>query len=505
MSPRDWWSGTLWALCLVQLLTIDPTSRGVLLQPLSAEWAATLCAYLVTSAGLLPGRRFPAGPHLLVVALMMLAHPLTTLFGRDGSLIAMSLHFLTVLHRRTRLAPEGRLLVTSLVVALLASEAILSSLRQPTLAAPKGVPDYGDVMGPYAEGGFLKPGLDVRVVGERGLARFITERHGFRNRRDVEPHKPPGTWRGIFVGDSFVAGYRTDQDETVGQVLENELRQRTGRAAPQILVAGAGYPGAAATLVTRHLLSFEPDLVLIGVTVGNDISQSWLGSGNRPSELLASLLLPADAFEPGYLGLLPARLERSLRAWRTYRRIADALAPNCIAPWYEEWPGQVHLFDPGHSLGHFFARRKLPLVEASFEALFLDMATIEKACRARHVPVLFALFPQRFQTSAGEWQATLRRWGLAPSAFDASLPNRRILAGCAERGLDCLDLLPAFRSECGAGPCYLGLGDMHWNARGHAVAAHALAARISVRSPPPGPAATSGASQLMAASPPARR
>jgi hypothetical protein len=57
--------------------------------------------------------------------------------------------------------------------------------------------------------------------------------------------------------------------------------------------------------------------------------------------------------------------------------------------------------------------------------------------------------------------------------------NRRVAAACSDAGVECLDLLPAFRDE--TRQTYLPLGDMHWNARGCALAARTLAPTLAAR------------------------
>ncbi len=48
--------------------------------------------------------------------------------------------------------------------------------------------------------------------------------------------------------------------------------------------------------------------------------------------------------------------------------------------------------------------------------------------------------------------------------------------------LECVDLLAAFRKASGQ-RLYLPLGDMHWNRKGHSVAATALALALTNRPP----------------------
>jgi hypothetical protein len=99
-----------------------------------------------------------------------------------------------------------------------------------------------------------------------------------------------------------------------------------------------------------------------------------------------------------------------------------------------------------------------------------------------HAAFLVVLFPVRVQVSERDWKLLYRATGLDPAGFDLERPNRSILRFCADRRMDCLDLLPAFREaqRAGRGPLFRALGDMHFNDQGQAVAAAAIARHPSV-------------------------
>ena len=77
------------------------------------------------------------------------------------------------------------------------------------------------------------------------------------------------------------------------------------------------------------------------------------------------------------------------------------------------------------------------------------------------------IFPNRIQVE--------NREDLTNSVFDAARPNRRIVAYCRARGIDCLDLLPVLASqyETQGVPLYFPI-DRHLNERGTQVAAEAI-------------------------------
>jgi hypothetical protein len=466
-----------WALALVQVLTIQPSVPMSVPAPLSWEHAVIVGAFLATSLASWwrPGHFVAGAAHVAVLLGVLALHPLTA-FGRDGSTVAVMV-WLCVSVARLPIRREWVLATASTCVALLATDAVLAAIRPP--AVPVDLPDYGEVMGDYGDCGFLRPSLSMDVVGEDGPARFVTNRLGLRVERDVTPTRPADGLRVLFLGDSFVAGYRTDQRDTVGAQLENALRARFGPDV-DVLSAGSGQPKVSARLIATCAPRVGADRVLVGVTLGNDLGQSWIEHRDIRAVVLDGLFLPDDASK-GAVGQLPIRLLRTVRTWRILRRLEALVRPDVISSWYLDPPTRVHLFDPGHSLGHFYARRQIDLVEESYDAVMSDLRDAADEAKALGIPVMFALFPQRFQTTDREWQATLFEYGLDPDAFDPEAPNRRLRAECEAAGLTCIDLLPAFRAAADPGGLYQPRGDMHWNRLGHAVAAEALAEAVARR------------------------
>ncbi len=78
---------------------------------------------------------------------------------------------------------------------------------------------------PLREGGHLVPLLDVLARGEhRGQAvRWVTNSKGYRNDSEFAYEVPEGTYRILLMGDSYVDGFRTDQERTIGYLLERHL------------------------------------------------------------------------------------------------------------------------------------------------------------------------------------------------------------------------------------------------------------------------------------------
>jgi len=92
-----------WILCLFQIVTITSLAPFVFAAPWSREHVALLALYVVSSLCWL--ERFRTGPlvlfHLPVVLILLLLHPLTLVFGRDGALVVIGVYFLLALYRLT--------------------------------------------------------------------------------------------------------------------------------------------------------------------------------------------------------------------------------------------------------------------------------------------------------------------------------------------------------------------------------------------------------------------
>src|SRR3989338_4379423 len=93
--------------------------------------------------------------------------------------------------------------------------------------------------------------------------------------RDYE-HKiaKNGAERILALGDSFTYGYGVELNETYSKVLESELKKG---AKQQYEVLNAGYasgysPDTYLLYLKKEGIKFRPDIVIVGFTIGNDIT-----------------------------------------------------------------------------------------------------------------------------------------------------------------------------------------------------------------------------------------
>ena len=394
---------------------------------------------------------------------------------------------------RTRAALASALTVVVSTLAVLAL--VEGILRLAPLSGRPGLPspDYGEAVrgGDLGPGGLLKEGFEGRLTdGLGGTILWKNNAAGFRNREETAAVPAAGVVRILSMGDSFVAGYRVDQEATCSRLLEAALRAAGIRA--EVLIAEIEQPATGLWWLLHGGFDWRPSLVVLGVTMGNDVAQtgfsvdppgeftlevgeSGVAMSRRESPLPLSerpeygLRLPAEVLVPGAPETIaPAR--------RPLRLLDLALGPPPQPIAAARGASSPHfLFDGVNGLG-IFLKAPPPAVEAAFGRLERVLVATAAAARRNGADLLVVLLPQRFQVQPEDWAATARAYGLREAAFDLDGPNRRIATFCAAGGIACLDLagpLREARSREGRS-LYLPGGDMHWNARGHAAAAAAL-------------------------------
>jgi hypothetical protein len=230
-------------------------------------------------------------------------------------------------------------------------------------------------------------------------------------------------------------------------------------------------------------------MVLLGITLGNDIAQSYLNLDPRGMYILnleqgqvhiaINTKKPKRGFQHGLESyrIPPSYLEpRShlqkflgqVRGWlqKRYllRRLWQQEAP--ITSWGERDPPD--LLDINNGFGTF-TQPAPPVIDEAYRRFFRVLAGFQAFCEPRGILLAVQLFPQRYQVQPGDWDRAVGQYGLRSSRFDLMAPNRRLGDFCREHGIPCLDATAAMAAYCArtGKTLYLPLGDMHWNREGH--------------------------------------
>jgi hypothetical protein len=264
--------------------------------------------------------------------------------------------------------------------------------------------------------------------------------------RDFEPERPPGVLRVAALGDSFAVGPAVPFSENYLTVLERSL---AGVEVYNFGVSGAG-PREYAAILEEDVWTHQPDLVLVSLFVGNDVTETLATPRHLDPRQHALYLLG----ERGWRLLRERCRQPAAPESAPSRAAAPALSPQTFRE--VEARRLAVCFHPAE-----------PAMEKKWQRALGHLDAIVQSCRRKAVPLVVVLIPDEFQVNSAVLADAIDESGIERGRVDVELPQRRLRAFFAERGVPCLDLLPAF---AGAEDTYAPR-DTHWNERGNRLAA----------------------------------
>ena len=338
--------------------------------------------------------------------------------------------------------------------------------------------------------------LVVAEIGLRITALFwatpilVTDASPSRIRRDAE-RQPPGELRFSFPVNEG-GHYDTDfkaRSESSGPIVASigdsfsygtvphpyHFTTVWEREHPGVEVYNMGYPGTGPSdylyLLDQEALSLNPDLLVIQLFVGNDVT-AGPGVVDPPRVYDADRYLAAVVWHRIQLLRRARMVARSAVAVQATRTREGLLSQY---PWLDD----PFLEKPNLSRENFMtleSRNSWAIGldhRGVYERLFQELEALERA--AGDVPLAFVLIPDEFQVEDDLWEEVLQR---TDEPLERDRPQRQIVPWLEARGLPVLDLLPIMRAveplEDGRRHVY-HLQDTHFNARGNEVAGRAMA------------------------------
>ncbi len=265
--------------------------------------------------------------------------------------------------------------------------------------------------------------------------------YGMRD-REYPLAKRQDTFRILAIGDSFTYGSGVAKEETYAKRLEGALNKRLGHRGVHFEVLNAGVPGYNTLQQLIHLqeigLQFDPDLILIGFTLG-DAEIGRLGLKDVRSGVWLIRVKEWVKHHFALYSFLRLRVKRLLDRFETARLGGNIgnIGGSSVIPLRLAAKGKA---SPGWDL----CRKSLKGIAA--------------IANDQNVPVMLVIFPLLYD-------------------LDDTYPFRREHALIArtgrESGMIVLDLLPEFM---GLEPSALWVKptDSHPNASGHLITAEAI-------------------------------
>ena len=255
--------------------------------------------------------------------------------------------------------------------------------------------------GPGAGYTLMRPGkhyewrgisLDVNPAGLRGP--------------NPAREKPTQTFRVLNLGDSVAMGWAVREEETYGRRL-GRLLSRQGSRPYEVI--NAGIPGWNLENVLSYLetdgLKYDPDLILLGITICNDIyGPSALVAHQRPALIE---WLRSNTFLWPFLTIQ----RQWWKAWVQGRERIPTIDP----------PGDADAYFPTNA------------ESARWDNVWNLILEIQQLARHSDTPLVLVLFPLEFQVVDENF---------------STMAQEVLTARAGEAGLPVVDLLPVYRRSC---------------------------------------------------------
>ncbi len=266
--------------------------------------------------------------------------------------------------------------------------------------------------------------------------------HGLRG-PEVAFDKPSGTYRILNLGDSIVMGWGVAFEDTYGNRLETLLNDQAGSKV-EYQVINAGVPGWNPENYRAYYAAegwkFEPDLVVLGITVVNDIyGPNALDRSNSPPFIE---WMRQNTYIWPFLSIQ--------MQWVRARA---------------EGQDRIGVIDPPTRASSYFP---LDRNHSRWEAISTEITAIEKQARVQGAAFLLVIFPMEYQVLDPQYE---------------TLAQEVLVEMADSNGIAVLDLLDDFQAAClqklGA-PCTLEdrylFADvwMHPSPLGHELTASAI-------------------------------
>ena len=389
-------------------------------------------------------------------------------------------------------------LVTTLILFLLLKiKHVLQEQKQYV-----SLPDYGKSIefDPEREGGQMLPNLDQLMRSEKPsqAVRVVTNSKGFRNEKEFAYEHAERTFRILFMGDSYVDGMRTDQTKTIGYLLEKELNEKNRDSRfdrYEVMISSHNNPTNAWYCYQRHGYKYKPNLVLLGVTLGNDLTWNSYrvtfapvkdARGKlsleptqetvRDTQKGQGLMIPEDAYVSKSLLDIFVKIERKIREFLAKRSALFGYeTPPVLYP-LASWPRHFFATDFSVSLGLFYSPL-MPEMDTLYSDLEENLSGLNEEVARTGSRLVVVLFPVRIQLHGKDWDLLKKLYFLDEKKFDLEYPDKRLLAFCRKNNILCTDVLPAFQEISQKTPgshLYRPRGDMHFSEKGQEAAAAKL-------------------------------
>lgn len=310
----------------------------------------------------------------------------------------------------------------------------------------------------------LRPHARTRFVTAEFDTAIAINGQGVRDDAEIGP-KPANERRIVVLGDSLVLSVQVDRQQTFCQLLEDRLNRSAAGAGVRYRVINAGVQGYGPVeelLFFRQVArSFQPDLVIETIFVGNDAEEAVtsaprLQGGARPA---------AEARSESLVNRLRRLVRRSMVLQVLRLRVVTVTErlPSVGAP--PESPLQSYAASPA------------PRIDAGLRIARDCVQAIATEAAAAGARTMVMLMPARFQVDDADYGRLKDAVAGAGGQLVRDGATTRFADALAPLQVPRFDALPALKAAL-PGPDVFFQQTVHLTPRGHEIVAQALEAFI---------------------------
>jgi len=284
--------------------------------------------------------------------------------------------------------------------------------------------------------------------------------------------KPEGVRRIAVLGDSMIASLAVDERDTLVNRLEALLGAEPGEQWEVMNFGVSGSSPAQEIVLYRELVSrFDPDIVIVGFFVGNDLADNCACLSNRPR-------IYFDFDEDGNFQQLPLsqKREAASRFLNRYSRFY-VWQKGALRKLSVKARNSLRRFPPG---AWIYSRQEPEEVAHAWRVTEATIETLSHEVVSRGGKFIFVIIPSAEQVYEDRLEAVAMIDKEKTKYFDADNPDRRIAGICSKLGISCISMLADFREAAPSRSSKVTEellfhnGNGHFNERGNELAALAI-------------------------------
>jgi hypothetical protein len=278
--------------------------------------------------------------------------------------------------------------------------------------------------------------------------------------------KTPGTFRILLLGDSFMEAMQVNWEDSLASKLSSQLAESGARNVEIINASVSGWgTDDQLTYYLRYGHKFSPDLILLGMTLHNDVADNVQlefhsydkdGLVERPQTTLSASVYARTQIQ-----------EWLASHSHLYRLVVGRLRSASVRQGGKELNRHVQ---------ELMRRPSSPQIDAGWSFTLALLDKMHERGKQNGSELAVFLIPLAMQVTDWRLEQLLEAFQLEQSALALTRPQEVMLDWGSDRGVPVLDLLPRFRSWAATNEIdpYL-VEDGHWNEQGHALGARIVA------------------------------